>query len=84
MVPTKENKNWKPVKSKDADSGNYELVKSKDYTMKHDPVHAIPKGKSEKFTTIYAKSKKHIPGSGHYKPETSVDRTSRPYMKKRF
>ena len=84
IVPTKEKKGWKAIKSKDADCGSYQFHKSKDYTLHKDPNHAFPKSKSDKFTVEYAKKKKHVPGTGHYKPEKGMDMISKPYSKKRF
>ena len=78
------NLGWKPVKSKEADHGNYEAAKSKNFTKSREPNYSFPKSKSLKFTVEYSTNKKHIPSSSTYKYEPCFDKISIPYMKKRY
>jgi len=47
------------------------------------PKWTLPKSKTLKFTTEYAKNKGYVPGPNKYKLETVLDNVSRPYMRKR-
>ena len=84
----KENKGWKPVKSKAPDVGTYDQVSSKDKTLKRPVSHyfvrpGTTRGDTEKvtFTTEYTRMKKFVPGTGSYNVNLNV--VSRPYTRKR-
>lgn len=57
---------WRVEKSKDADSGTYEISKSINLVKSSIPKITFPKSKNLKFSVVAAENKKHIPGSGHY------------------
>lgn len=82
--PTKEDRDWKPKKTKDPGVGAYEVPKSLSFVMTRNPQFSVPKSKQLKFTVEYSNQKKHIPGTGNYKIEKCFDHIARPYIKKRY
>ena len=80
-VPSKGlSKEWRFKKSEKPDVGSYEAEKASQHTstMKKAPSMAFSKKPNERFTTLYAKSKSFVPGSGNYDPEPCFKRLSRP------
>jgi hypothetical protein len=79
-----EEKGWKPKKDKSKpDLGTFQHHEAKDKTLGVQPKWTLPKSKTLKFTTEYAKNKGYVPAPNKYKLETVLDNVSRPYMRKR-
>ena len=73
-------KEWRFKKSERPDCGSYEIDKASHHQsqMKKAPSMAFSKKINERFTTIYAKQKAFVPGSGNYDIEPCFKNLSRP------
>jgi len=74
---------WKPKKTNDPDWGTYEHWESYKKTIGRPGTAKMTTANIKSFNELASDNKKHVPGSGHYNPESAYSHIYRPMKKGR-